>query len=226
MKRWNTAPFAFTVIMFGIFFFSFRSVAPVFAQTQLARLTFEDQKQNELNIVDAVLQVVRNVNTNVTKNTKLEQTVKNDLLRALNAIEVSLTVYRDRVSDVKTEEELRAVNTEILQYILTHKNDIANSIRDTIQKVAENVAVRAEEFQKKVDQVLATLKVICPNETTTITAVENDSAALRTEIAALRQSITQRNASDLKTHLTTIGTLTQRIADNIERIQQACLPSS
>lgn len=192
------------------------------AQLDLVK-TFEERKENALKILDAALQLVRDITTNVTKNTKMEQDAKTDLVRVLNTLEIALTNYRSRVDATQTQEELQAVNREVLQYLVDHRDDMANAIRDAVTKIAERIALRAEEFKQKVERVLVTMKVLCPSEKATIEAVERDLAILDTEIKELRASIQRRDADSMKSHLETIGNLSRAIADNLTQIQDACL---
>lgn len=183
----------------------------------------EQRKETILNITDAALQIIRNVKTNILANAKIANDVKQSLLVTLNSLEASITSYREQVNVVTSGDELRALNQQILQYFLQHKDDIRNSMRDAIVRIGERTTIAAEELQRNIETLLTILKVTCPQERDTINALEQQVSQLQQEAAQLRTAVQSRDSQSIKTRIANLSTLSSSIVDNVNKISAACV---
>ncbi|MBI2463517.1 hypothetical protein HYV57_01010 [Candidatus Peregrinibacteria bacterium] len=184
---------------------------------------FDKVKATVLAVLDTAIQKIDSVKGTIENNTKLDAAVKQTATQTLDRIRTSLVNYKSRVDGAKTIDELRALNKEIVAYIVENKDAIKESIRQTIVNIGEKAATKAEELRKKLDTLLATLKVLCPSEKTTIETLENQLAELRTEIDTLKTALKSKDATAIKKDLADLGALSQKIAANVDTISSACL---
>lgn len=184
---------------------------------------FDKVKTTVLAVLDTAIQKIDEVKAKIQNNTKADSQVKQTAIQTLDRIRTGLVNYKSRVDGAKTIDELRALNKEIVAYIVENKDAIKESIRQTIVNIGEKAASKSEELRKKLDTLLATMKVLCPSEKSTIETLEQQLTELRTEIDALKAALKSKDATTIKKVLSDLGVLSQKIAANVGTISSECL---
>ena len=186
-------------------------------------LDFDTLKQAIITGIDNSINRLNEIESKIENNPKVSDTAKESIIDALNTVENDLLLYKAEVEQATTLEELRAVNQEIIQYLIDNKDVIRENIKEAIIDIAEEVVEKTEEFKEKVEQLLKILKVTCPSERETITELETQLQQLDSELDDLKQAIQSKDTVTIKQEIQKINQLSKDIADNLKEIEAACL---
>lgn len=188
-----------------------------------AQIDFDRLKQTILTGIDNSVNRLNDIESEIESNPEISDATKESIIDALNTVENGLLSYKSKVEEATTLEELRAANQEIIEYLRDNKDVIRENIREAIIDIAEQASEKAEEFKEDVEQLLKLLKITCPSEEETITEIEIQLQQLEDEIDALKQAIQSKDTLTIKQEIEKISQLSKDIADNLEKIEAACL---
>jgi len=207
------------IITFLICLLMTTSALPVKAQLDFWRL-----KQAILTGVDRAIQRIEEIEDRIEKNPRINEETKQSIFTALDIVKDGLVSYKEEVEEATKLKELQAANQRLIKYLWENRNVLRENIERAIVEMANDVLNEAEEFIEKVEEVLKILKIICPTEREIISGTEAQLQQLEREIDVLRQAIQSKDILTIRKEIKEIRELSEDIRDNLEKIQEACLP--
>jgi hypothetical protein len=196
---------------------------PLMAKAAIGdNLGYERRKNATLTALDNSISRIENAKNTVSNNPKLDNEVKQNIIQNLTAMQDTLTNYKAEVESTTTLAELRALNQEIIQYIIDNKDVIRNNIRMALVNLGQQVFEKTNEFIDDVENLLRIMKVTCSEQSDKITEVESQLADLQNSLNLLQQAIQTKNTSTIKSEVRKISDLSKSIVENLKIIEQAC----
>lgn len=180
-------------------------------------------EQTILNMLNKSIDTLNDIENKIENNSKISNETKQIIIDALNKVEKGLVNYESEVEAATTIDELKTINQEIVQYVKDNKDVIKENIKSAIIDVSEQAVVKIEEFKKKVEQMLKVLKVTCPSEIETINEIEAQLEQLQNKLNDIKQAIQLKDTMTIKQEMKEINELSKDIADNLRKLEMACL---
>lgn len=191
-----------------------------------AAVNYTALKQAILTGIDRCVASINSIESKITANTKMTEETKQSVTQSLDKLKNGLLSYKSQVESATTLAELQAINQQIIQYLKDNKDVIKANIQKAVTDLANKAVQVAEELKVKVQQALTLLKVTCPSQQTTISALESQLQQLNTKINELKQAIQSKNTTTMKQKMSEITQLSKEIINNLKIIQTACFPET
>jgi len=180
------------------------------------------QKQVLVAIADVAIKKLDVAENAVQVNPVLSTTTKQAIIAALQGIEDRLITYKTEIAQATTLAEVQALNEQVGQYIQTQKNAIINAFKTGLAEIGAAAIAKAQQFEATLRTTLALLKVVCPQQMTTISNIETQLTTLAADIAALSVAIQAQNGTVINQKMNEINTLIQHLSANIKTVQTSC----
>ncbi len=217
---WTLAlAFSFSVLGIGT---KVRALTVPSAPFPADSVSFETQKQAVLKILDVAINSVVTLEQKIQSNTGLASEVKQELLSVLKEIETSFVSYKNEVNSSLTAEELKKIRAEYVQYIKQQSIRLKSVAKDNLVKLADGALIKAQELKAQVEDLLKILKVMCPQQKSTIATLESQLSQLDALINSLSGAIKVKDATQIKSLLEDLSTLSKQIVTSVQIIQKEC----
>lgn len=158
----------------------------------------------------------------INSNPRVDPATKEIVLAELNKIEEGLINYKVQIEQAENLDELQAINQEIIKYLIDNKEVIKENLIQVIVSIGEQARETAEELQKKINTILNTMKLICPEEAAAIKALQNQLDELNSLIASLASALQTKDPVLIKKVTQDIAVLGQKIIKNLQQVGVNC----
>src|SRR3989338_2791490 len=180
------------------------------------------QKQILMAIADVAIKKLDEAENAVQMNTVISSSTKRAIIASLQRIEDRLVTYKTQIAQATTLAEIQTLNQQVGQYIQAQKNGIINAFKTGFAEIGAAAIAKAKNFEAQLKATLALLKVVCPQELTTINNIEVQLATLASNIVALNVAIQGQNGAVISQKINEINTLIQHLGANIKTVQTSC----
>lgn len=184
---------------------------------------FATMQQKTLALVDASVNRLNAAEASIQNNSQISSSAKTTTLDSLNKVETALLAYRAEVMAATTIEELKAINQEIVQYLIANKDVIKANAKIAIADIGQSASAKAAEIAAMAEQMLKVLKVTCPSQASTISAVEQQVVELNANAVALKSAAAAKDSATIKLLTQKTSVLIKATIANIKTIQANCV---
>ena len=184
--------------------------------------SLETQKQVLIAIADAAIKKLDAAENAIQSNSVLSAATKQTTIAVLQGAEDQLISYKAQIAQATTAAEIQALNQQLVGYLQANKTVIAEAFKAAFTEIGAAAAVKAEEFEAMVEQTIKLLKIACPQQIATLSALEDQLDALEIKIEALKAAVAAKDSAAIRQIMSEISALIKSMSANIKIIEAEC----
>lgn len=190
-----------------------------------ANVDFSQVQQASLKIANAAISQLQKAQDKISANKNLDQADKDTLNANLQKIENGLQSYASQIQAAQTLDELKTINQEMIAYLKANKNAIKKNFQAAINILANEILNTTQQLIAKAETMLNALKIVCQDDTASISQIQDLLNQLESEVAQLQEELNQspQNSADLKKMIQKITTTSNQLLKEIQEISPECM---
>lgn len=185
-------------------------------------VSYEELKSGLLSRLDKVIQKTTDAQTKILSLPGLSEQTKSVIQQSFDNIILKLNEYKADVEATTNKEELKAVNQEAKAYILENKEIIKSNVVVAAVSIAGNAYNKTMVYLEKVQKMLPVLKLVCPQQASSVSQLEIKVSDLEAELPQLQVAIQTQDKTSIMNEVKVMTNLTKEITVLVKDVKQNC----
>ncbi|MBU0586840.1 hypothetical protein KJ780_04965 [Candidatus Micrarchaeota archaeon] len=184
--------------------------------------TLETFKEKMLDKADRLIEKIEMIQENVKSNQAISDPTENGIVDLLDDMIAAIEQYTLDVESAQSIQEITQATRTLTDFLRQNKAQYKEVMGQAVHENAENAFDNADEMLEQVEDAIPLLKVMCPEQISTIDAIEGNVDELETELDELEQAMNSNNNAQMKQEMAKMANTAKEIAFQFQEIEQNC----